>query len=310
MSTPTIVFDLDGTLIDTAPDLVEALNVILAREGLPALIYDAARNLIGGGAKAMIARGLEAEGRAYSPAKLEELFADFIAHYSDHLTEQSRPFPGVIDALDALSEHGYQFAVCTNKLECLSVKILEHLGLAKRFVAVCGPDTFGIEKPDPEFLRRTVATAGGTLERAIVMGASIVDIRTARAAGIPIIAVDFGYTSTDEPPRLRPNPVVVDLTQGAPSTAKKPAKPAAKKPTRPKAAAAPAPAPMMAAPAPTPSSPWPTFRRLFVNNLSTSLARRGSQERARILDAMANIGQNSYILGCEPGTRCAGNGWQ
>jgi hypothetical protein len=99
-------------------------------------------------------------------------------------------------------------------------------------------------------------TAGGTLERAIVMGASIVDIRTARAAGIPIIAVDFGYTSTDEPPRLRPNPVVVDLTQGAPSTAKKPAKPAAKKPTRPKAAAAPAPAPMMAAPDPTPSSPW------------------------------------------------------
>ncbi|MGC1858906.1 MAG: HAD hydrolase-like protein, partial [Pseudolabrys sp.] len=88
-------------------------------EGLPALIYDAARNLIGGGAKAMIARGLEAEGRAYSPAKLEELFADFIAHYSDHLTEQSRPFPGVIDALDALSEHGYQFAVCTNKLEPL-----------------------------------------------------------------------------------------------------------------------------------------------------------------------------------------------
>jgi phosphoglycolate phosphatase len=258
MSTPTIVFDLDGTLIDTAPDLVEALNVILAREGLPALIYDAARNLIGGGAKAMIARGLEAEGRAYSPAKLEELFADFIAHYSDHLTEQSRPFPGVIDALDALSEHGCQFAVCTNKLECLSVKLLEHLGLAKRFVAVCGPDTFGIEKPDPEFLRRTVATAGGTLERAIVMGASIVDIRTARAAGIPIIAVDFGYTSTDEPPRLRPNPVVVDLTQGAPSTAKKPAKPAAKKPTRPKAAAAPAPAPMTAAPAPTPSSPWPT----------------------------------------------------
>ncbi|MFZ0025075.1 MAG: HAD-IA family hydrolase, partial [Pseudolabrys sp.] len=156
----------------------------------------------------------EAEGRAYSPAKLEELFADFIAHYSDHLTEQSRPFPGVIDALDALSEHGISLPDAPTS-SSLSVKLLEHLGLAKRFVAVCGPDTFGIEKPDPEILRRTVATAGGMLERAIMIGDSIVDIRTGRAAGIPIIAVDFGYTSTGEPPRLRPNPVVVELTQGA-----------------------------------------------------------------------------------------------
>ena len=146
---------------DTAPDLVETLNVILTREGLSPLDYDRARNLVGGGAKAMIARGLEAEGRPCPPPKLEKLFADFIAHYSEHLTERSQPFPGVDVALDALTECGYQFAVCTNKLERLSINLLERFGLAERFAAICGPDTFGIEKPDPEILRRTVAAAGG-----------------------------------------------------------------------------------------------------------------------------------------------------
>jgi phosphoglycolate phosphatase len=194
MSSPTIVFDLDGTLIDTAPDLVATLNVILIREGLSPLAYETARNLVGGGAKAMIARGLEAEGRPCSPPRLEQLFADFIAHYSDHLTERSQPFPGVTDALDALSERGYQFAVCTNKIERLSTNLLKHHDLAERFITICGPDTFGIEKPDPEILRRTVMRAGGTLKQAIMIGDSIVDIHTARAAGIPVIAVDFGYS--------------------------------------------------------------------------------------------------------------------
>ena len=194
MAGPTIVFDLDGTLIDTAPDLVATLNVILTREGLSPLAYDLARNLVGGGAKAMIARGLEAGGRPCPASRLEELFADFIAHYSEHLTERSQPFPGVTDALDALSGRGYQFAVCTNKIERLSTNLLKHHGLAGRFVAICGPDTFGIEKPDPEILRRTVAKAGGTLEQAIMIGDSIIDIHTARAAGIPVIAVDFGYS--------------------------------------------------------------------------------------------------------------------
>ena len=194
MPGPTIVFDLDGTLIDTAPDLVATLNVILTREGLLPLAYDLARNLVGGGAKAMIARGLEVGGRPCPPTRVEELFADFIEHYSEHLTERSQPFPGVTDALDALSARGYQFAVCTNKIERLSTNLLKHHDLAGRFVAICGPDTFGIEKPDPEILRRTVTKAGGTLEQAIMIGDSIIDIHTARAAGIPVIAVDFGYS--------------------------------------------------------------------------------------------------------------------
>jgi len=194
MAAPTIVFDLDGTLIDTAPDLVDTLNVVLAREGLPPVPYETARNLIGGGSRMMIKRGVEAEGRVFPPAKLEQLFADFIAHYSEHIADRSRPFPELIDALDSLAADGWRFAVCTNKLERLSILLLAQLGLADRFAAICGQDTFGMQKPDPEVLRRTVAAAGGGLQDAIMIGDSLTDIRTARAAGIPVIAVDFGYT--------------------------------------------------------------------------------------------------------------------
>ena len=191
MAAPTIVFDLDGTLIDTAPDLVDTLNVIFAREGWPPVPYETARNSIGGGARMMIARGIAAEGIAIAPAKLEQLFADFIAHYTEHIADRSRPFPGLIDALAA---GGSRFAVCTNKLERLSVLLLKELKLADRFAAICGQDTFGMQKPDPEVLRRTVAAAGGSLLHSIMIGDSATDIRAARAAGIPVIAVDFGYS--------------------------------------------------------------------------------------------------------------------
>jgi phosphoglycolate phosphatase len=194
MAARTIVFDLDGTLIDTAPDLVDTLNVVFAGEGLPPVAYETARNLIGGGARVMIARGLEAEGRSVTPARIEQLFADFITYYSEHIADHSRPFPGLVDALDALEADGCRFAVCTNKLERLSVSLLEKLNLAGRFMAICGQDTFAIQKPDPEVLRRTIFAAGGSLARAIMIGDSATDIRTARAAGVPVIAVDFGYS--------------------------------------------------------------------------------------------------------------------
>jgi len=194
MPAPTLVFDLDGTLIDTAPDLIDTLNVVFAREGLPPVAYDTARNLIGGGARAMIARGIEAEGRVLEPPKLEQMFDDFIVHYTAHVADRSQPFPGLIEALDHLAAGGYRFAVCTNKLERLSVLLLETLKLAGRFEAICGQDTFGIQKPDPEILRRTISAAGGSPQRAIMIGDSLTDIRTARAAGVPVIAVDFGYS--------------------------------------------------------------------------------------------------------------------
>ena len=212
MTASTIVFDLDGTLIDTAPDLVDTLNVVFAREGLPPVPYETARNLIGGGARMMIARGIEAEGRAVEPAELDRLFRDFIAHYSDHIADRSRPFPGLSDALDTLAAGGWRFAVCTNKLEALSVLLLKQLGLEHRFAVICGQDTFGVQKPDPEILRRTVVAAGGTLRNAIMIGDSLTDIRTARAAGVPVIAVDFGYT--DRPvSELEPDRIISRFAQ-------------------------------------------------------------------------------------------------
>ena len=196
MAAPTRGFDRDGTQVDTAPDLIETLNVIFTREGLPPVDYATARNLIGGGAKAMITRGLEADGGAIMPAKLEQMFADFIAYYSAHIADRSQPFPGLLDALDVLAASGCQFAVCTNKLEKLSVLLLDKLKLSGRFKAICGQDTFRIQKPDPEILRRTIAAADGSLQHAIMIGDSATDIRTARAAGIPVIAVDFGYSES------------------------------------------------------------------------------------------------------------------
>jgi phosphoglycolate phosphatase len=202
----TIVFDLDGTLIDTAPDLIDTLNLILGREGLPAVPFAQARNMIGGGAKVMIERALEAEGRACPAGELDRLYAAFIAHYAEHIADRSRPFPELEPALEWLAAAGHRLAVCTNKLEWLSRRLLETLGLADRFAAICGQDTFGVQKPDPEIFRRTVRRAGGEPEQAIMIGDSNTDVRTARAARVPVVAVDFGYSempiATAQPDRI------------------------------------------------------------------------------------------------------------
>ena len=195
MRGPTIIFDLDGTLIDTAPDLVATLNVIMKREGLAAVPFATARAFIGGGARLMIERGLAASGHNPAPPELvERLFLEFLDHYSDHIADRSRPFPGLEAALDALADRDCRLAVCTNKLERLSRKLLDKLDLSSRFAAICGQDTFGVQKPDPRALHKTIAAAGGTAIRSIMIGDSATDIRTAQAAGVPVVAVDFGYT--------------------------------------------------------------------------------------------------------------------
>lgn len=207
MSIPLLVFDLDGTLIDTAPDLVGTLNVILEREGLPAVPYAVARNMIGGGAKLLIERGLQADGRSSSRAAIDRLYDDFVAHYRDHIADLSRPFPGLEPALDHLAAAGWRFAVCTNKLERLSTLLLDTLGLSDRFAAICGQDTFGMQKPDPKILLHTIERAGGTPERAVMVGDSANDIDVARAARVPVIAVDFGYTEVPVS-RLGPDRII------------------------------------------------------------------------------------------------------
>jgi phosphoglycolate phosphatase len=122
------------------------------------------------------------------------MFEDFITYYAAHIADHSQPFPGLTGALDQLAARGAQFAVCTNKLEWLSRRLLDALDLSARFVAICGQDTFSVHKPDPEILRRTIKQAGGRLDRSVMVGDSATDIDTARAAAVPVIAVDFGYT--------------------------------------------------------------------------------------------------------------------
>jgi phosphoglycolate phosphatase len=202
----TIVFDLDGTLIDTAPDLIDTLNLILAREGLPAMPFEAARRLIGCGSRGMLERALVEEGRPATKAEMDRLFAAYIEHYAARIADRSRPFPRLEATLDRLSADGHRLAVCTNKLEWLSRLLLTTLKLTPYFAAICGQDTFGVMKPHPEILRQTILRAGGEPADAIMIGDSGTDVRTARAAQVPVIAVDFGYSevpiATLQPDRI------------------------------------------------------------------------------------------------------------
>ncbi|TMJ02374.1 MAG: phosphoglycolate phosphatase [Alphaproteobacteria bacterium] len=194
MPSPTVVFDLDGTLIDTAPDLIDTLNLILSRHDIAPVAFDEARPMIGGGVKPLLQRGLAAQRVQVSATEIDRLYAEYIEVYAPRIAQHSRPFPGLERALDALAEHGCRLAVCTNKLEWLAVKLLKELGLAQRFVAICGQDTFAMRKPDPDMLRLTIARAGGDTGHAVMVGDSMTDVATARAAAVPVIAVDFGYT--------------------------------------------------------------------------------------------------------------------
>ncbi len=191
---PILVFDLDGTLVDTAPDLAGTLNAILTQDGFAPVHYDEARLMIGGGAGSMLKRALRKQGADVPTDKFDGMFKAFVDHYAAHIADASQPFPGLVAALDDLAADGFIFAVCTNKFEWLSRRLLDALDLTRRFAFICGQGTFRMMKPDPEVLRLTVARAGGDIAGAVMIGDSATDIDTARAAGIPVIAVDFGYT--------------------------------------------------------------------------------------------------------------------
>ncbi|MFZ0600615.1 MAG: HAD-IA family hydrolase [Roseiarcus sp.] len=190
---PTIVYDLDGTLADTAEDLVATLNWLLAREGRAPLKVENAGSLVGAGARALIARGFAASGKSLEPEKLEALFVDYLSYYRAHIMERSRLYPGVDKALAAFERAGWRQAVCTNKTESLAKLLITKLGIAGRFAFVCGQDTFGVGKPDAKPLLETIVASGGARRHAVMVGDSATDIKTARAASIPVIAVDFGY---------------------------------------------------------------------------------------------------------------------
>ena len=189
-----IAFDLDGTLVDTAPDLIGTLNVLLAGEGLAAFPVDEARPVIGRGARWMITRGFEAAGATLDDERTQALFDRFIAHYLEHIADESRPFPGCEATLDALKARGAKLVVCTNKLTGLSVALLEALGLASRFDAVIGSDSTPAIKPDARHLQTAVEAVGGTMARTVMVGDAAPDAGAAKAAGAALVLVSFGYT--------------------------------------------------------------------------------------------------------------------
>jgi len=191
---PIVVFDLDGTLAETAPDIMRVLNVILVREGLPALPLERARELVGAGARALIERGFKVSGRPLDAEMLERLFEDFLLIYAEDVASDSHLFDGVLEALETLAAEGYLLAVCTNKPILHTRLILDHFKIAQRFAAVAGRDSFPFHKPDPRHLTLTIEAAGGDPARAVMIGDSRTDIATAKAAGIPTICVPFGYT--------------------------------------------------------------------------------------------------------------------
>jgi phosphoglycolate phosphatase len=193
MPVPTIVYDLDGTLADTAEDLMATLNWLLAREGLPPLKVDSAGSLLGAGARGLIKSGFAASGRSLDPEAIERLFRDYLEHYNAHILVRTQLYPGVDKALAAFDRAGWRQAICTNKIERSAKLLIQKLGIANRFAFVCGQDTFGIGKPDAKPLLGTIAASGGVRKHAVMVGDSGTDIKTARAAGVPVIAVDFGY---------------------------------------------------------------------------------------------------------------------
>jgi phosphoglycolate phosphatase len=195
MHRPTIAFDLDGTLVDSAPDLLNTLNVVLAGIKLGPVPHSQTRNLVGGGARVLIERGLALHGVQLPEAAVDRLFAQFLEHYEVHLADQSLPFPGVVEALDQLQAQDARLIVVTNKIERFSVKLLGALGLADRFAVIAGPDTYGVRKPDPGHLLTAIARSGGHSTSAVMIGDSETDVTLARRAKVPVVAVSWGYSS-------------------------------------------------------------------------------------------------------------------
>jgi len=192
----TIAFDLDGTLVETAPDLIGTLNRLLAQHQLPALPLESARHLIRRGAAALLKRGFEAAGAEWDEAASPSLLQAFLADYLAHIADASSAYPGSIEALDGLAARGAILCVATNKPTDLAVALFDALALTHRFAAICGPQSVSARKPDAAHIREAVLQAGGDPARAVMVGDSITDLDAARATGAPCILTTFGYTLT------------------------------------------------------------------------------------------------------------------
>ncbi len=198
MTDPTILFDLDGTLVHSAPDLVGALNQVLAEEGHPPVEPGTGEKMIGLGGRILVVNGFAARGidLAAAPERLERLTRRFLGIYESRIADETRPYPNVLATLARFIDAGWRLGVCTNKTERMARRLLDALDLSRLFHTVTGGDTFGIGKPDPRPVLGSIQAVGGDPARALLVGDSAADVGGARAAGIPVIGVTFGYTDT------------------------------------------------------------------------------------------------------------------
>ena len=191
-----VVFDLDGTLVDTAPDLHAHLNETLAAFGRPELDLAEVRPLIGDGARMLIQRGLEASGGLPPGTNLDALFAGFLERYTANPQRFGSVFEGVIEVLDMLAAAGVKLGVCTNKPQAPTERLLAALDLANHFPVVIGGDHLAVKKPHADHINTVVERLGAERHRTVMIGDSVTDVRAAEASGVPCILVSFGYTQT------------------------------------------------------------------------------------------------------------------
>ena len=195
MSSPSAIFDLDGTLADTAHDLIGTANEMLTSRGMPALGYADTRNAAGMGGRALIRLGYQRAGQEIEDGQVEELYPEFLEVYMRRYDRKTHLFAGVAATLRNLQAMGWRLGVCTNKPEAPAVALLDRLGLGKLFAVVLGGDTLDVRKPDPRHVLETVARLGGQPRHAAMVGDSRNDFDAAEAAGMPCILMSYGYSS-------------------------------------------------------------------------------------------------------------------
>lgn len=194
MPSPALIFDLDGTLVDTAPDLLGATNAVMRSQGLPLIPPSTLRHMVGFGARSLIEQAMEAVNRPVTPDQLPPLLDVFMAHYRAHIADESVLFPGVTETLRTLKDGGARLAVLTNKPQDMADLLLPKIGIAHFFSEIYGAGRMSYVKPDARIFHDVVRDVGGAEGGAVMIGDSITDLQTARAAQVPCILLSYGYT--------------------------------------------------------------------------------------------------------------------